>query len=105
VCVCVCGVCVCVWVCVGVCVCGVHVCVCGVHVCGVCVWCGVCVCVCVCVALVLQHAARHVPCYIIICDMPHCTIFYPTLSHKRRDFRKTFTEHKMCVLIFCTTFV
>jgi len=25
------------------------------------------------------------------------------LSHKRRDFRKTFLEHKMCVLSFFTT--
>jgi len=25
--------------------------------------------------------------------------------HKWYDFRKEFTEHKMCVLIFCTTFV
>jgi hypothetical protein len=29
--------------------------------------------------------------------------YFSTLSHKRRDFRITFTEHKMCVLIFCTT--
>ena len=28
-----------------------------------------------------------------------------TLSHKRCDFRKKVAEHKMCVLIFCTTFV
>jgi hypothetical protein len=28
-----------------------------------------------------------------------------TLSHKRWDFRKTVTEHEMCVLIFSTTFV
>ena len=30
--------------------------------------------------------------------------FY-TLSQKRRDFLKKVTEHKMCVLIFSTTFV
>jgi len=30
---------------------------------------------------------------------------FPTFSRKRRDFRKTFTKHKMCVLIFSTTFV
>jgi len=30
---------------------------------------------------------------------------FSTLSRKRRDFRKTFTEYKMCVLIFSTTFV
>jgi hypothetical protein len=31
--------------------------------------------------------------------------YFSTLSHKRHDFRKTVTEHKMCVLIFSTTFV
>ena len=30
---------------------------------------------------------------------------FSTLSHKRHDFRKNVTEHKMCVLIFSTTFV
>ena len=30
--------------------------------------------------------------------------YFPTLSHKRYDFRKKVAEHKMCVLIFCTTF-
>ena len=28
-----------------------------------------------------------------------------TLPHKRHDFRKKITEHKMCVLIFCTRFI
>ena len=32
-------------------------------------------------------------------------IFFPTLSHKRRSFREKVVEHKMCVLICCTTFV
>ena len=31
--------------------------------------------------------------------------YFSTLSHKRRDFRKKVTEHKMCVLILSTTFV
>ena len=31
--------------------------------------------------------------------------YFSTLSHKRRDFRKQVTEHKMCVLVFSTTFV
>jgi len=34
--------------------------------------------------------------------------FFPTLSHKRHDFRKKkkkVIEHNMCVLIFSTTFV
>jgi hypothetical protein len=28
-----------------------------------------------------------------------------TLSHKRCDFRKTVTEHKMCIVIFSTAFI
>jgi hypothetical protein len=31
--------------------------------------------------------------------------YFCTLSHKRRDFRKEVTEHKIRVLIFSTTFV
>ena len=54
------------------------------------------------VALVTQHAIRMR--HIVICGLSGSTIFY-TLSHKRHDFQKKVTEHKMCVLIFCTTFV
>ena len=28
-----------------------------------------------------------------------------TLSHKQHDFQKTFTSHKICVLIFSTNFI
>jgi hypothetical protein len=31
--------------------------------------------------------------------------YFSTLSHKRQDFREKVIEHKMCVLIFSTTFV
>ena len=31
--------------------------------------------------------------------------YFSTLFHKRHDFRKNFTEYKMCILIFCTTFI
>ena len=41
---------------------------------------------------------------IIICDVSGLTIF-STLSRKRHDFGKKVIEHKMCVLIFSTTFV
>jgi hypothetical protein len=30
---------------------------------------------------------------------------YPTLSHKRYDFKKKVTEHKMCGLSLSTAFV
>jgi hypothetical protein len=30
---------------------------------------------------------------------------FSALSHKRHDFRKQVTEHKMCVLIFYTHFI
>ena len=46
-------------------------------------------------------------CYAPYCDVIRvpsgCTTFF-TLSHKLSDFRKNVTEHKMCVLIFSTTF-
>jgi hypothetical protein len=31
--------------------------------------------------------------------------YFSTLSHKRRNFRRKTIEHKMCILIFSTTFV
>jgi len=32
-------------------------------------------------------------------------LYFCTLSHKQRDFRKNIIEYKIFVLIFCTTFV
>ena len=65
------------------------------------VWC-VCVCLCVFVALVIQHAIRMR--HVVICGLSVSTIFFQ-LSHKRHDSRKNVTEHKMCVVIFSTTFI
>ena len=55
------------------------------------------------VALGIQQAMRmHRS---VICGISGSNIIFSTLSHKRNDFRKIIIEHKMCVLIFSTTFV
>jgi len=41
----------------------------------------------------------HSPYFIVTCYLSGCTILF-TSSHKRQDFRKSVSEHKMCVVIF-----
>ena len=43
------------------------------------------------------------PYYIVICGFFVCTNF--STSYKQHDFWKMVIQHKMCVLIFSTTFV
>jgi hypothetical protein len=56
------------------------------------------------VALDIQHAMRmrHITLSAVACPVIQ---EFCTLSHKRHKFRKNVTEHKMCILIFSTTFV
>ena len=59
--------------------------------------------VCVC-SLSYPACNAHAPYYIAICGLSGTTIF-STLSRKRHNFREKCIEHKMCVLVFSTTFV
>ena len=111
VCVCVC-VCVCMYVymhvCTYVCMC---VCVYVLYACMyVCMYVCVCVCVCVCVyvALGIQHAMRM---RLVILSSVACPAlqYFSTLSHQKagcsKNKNKKSIEHKMCILIFSTTFI
>jgi len=46
-------------------------------------------------------------CAVLCCHLWSARLYkvFSTLSHKRHDFREKVTEHKMCFLIFSTTFV
>ena len=63
-----------------------------------------CACAYVHIAVLIQHATRmrHIVTPFVDSRSPLC---FSTLSHKRCDFRTKVVEHKMCVLIFSTTFV
>jgi len=56
-----------------------------------------------CVAAGNQHAMRMRP--IILAVACPAVQYFSKLSHKPKDFRKKNIEHKICVLIFSTTFV
>jgi hypothetical protein len=56
------------------------------------------------VAFLFQHAKRMRHIVTSIVD-PLSPPNFSTLYHKRRDFREKNIEHKMCILMFCKTFV
>jgi hypothetical protein len=59
--------------------------------------------VCVC-SLSYPASTAHAPYYTLICGLSGSTIFFRIISQTERC-RENVMEHKMCVLIFSTTFV
>jgi hypothetical protein len=59
-------------------------------------------CVSVVFVIPLSKRMRHVLLSSMACSALQC---FSTLSQKWHDFREAFIEHKICVLIFSTTFV
>ena len=57
-------------------------------------------CECVPAALGIRHAIR-IRRNIMLSVACRAVLNFPTLSHKRYDFREKVTEHKMCGLIVC----
>ena len=55
------------------------------------------------VATGTQHAMRMR--HTVICGLPRSTVFCPPIISKRHDFLKSVIKHKICVLIFSTTFM
>ena len=58
---------------------------------------------CVSVALGIQHMMR-MRCIILLSVASLALQYFSALSHKLHDFQQNAIEHKMCVLIFSTTF-
>jgi len=62
-------------------------------------------CECVSVALGIQHAMRMRRHIVMLWSAPLHNTFFPHYLINGTIFEKKVTEHKMCVLIFSTTFV
>jgi hypothetical protein len=54
------------------------------------------------IVLGIRHAMRVR--HIVICDLPGSAIFCHIISYTASLKKKSVTDHKMCVLIFSTTF-
>ena len=55
------------------------------------------------VAFGIQHSLRMR--IFVICGLSGSTLFFHIVSYNGTIFGKKFTDHKMCVFIFCTTSV
>jgi hypothetical protein len=58
-------------------------------------------------SLCLEPKVSSMQCACTILSFVACPALhtFSTLSHKQHDFPKNVTEYKMCVLIFCATFI
>jgi hypothetical protein len=59
----------------------------------------------VCVLVLVIRQAKRIRLYFIVISGLFGSTVLLTLCHKRYDFRGHIIKHKMCVVIFATTFI